>query len=141
MYVYAHAIYVVYVSISYKSAGTYSLKSTPNHRFLSNFSWQFFYLHSEFLSEICWEEVAVEIYIFFIQISFYLRYLTWYLNHGLISYKPIHYLLDYGDFSSLFTNDIKFFIPLTSLKIFAMRNTIIFFCKWREEQILRQCVR
>ena len=34
------------------SGGTYSLKSTPNYRFLRNFSWKF-YLLSEFLPEIC----------------------------------------------------------------------------------------
>ena len=34
---------------------TYSLKSTLNERFLKSFSWQFFLL-SEFLPEICWDE-------------------------------------------------------------------------------------
>ena len=45
------------VLILYMSGGTYNLKSIPNNRFLTNFSWQF-YLLSEFLPEICWEEVA-----------------------------------------------------------------------------------
>ena len=52
------------VLILYMSGGTYSLKSTPNDRFLRNFSWQF-YLLSEFLPEICWEEVAEEIFFFY----------------------------------------------------------------------------
>ena len=43
------------------SDGTYSLKSTLNNWFLRSFSWQF-YLLSEFLPEICWEEVAEEIF-------------------------------------------------------------------------------
>ena len=50
------------VLILYISGGTYSLKSTPNDWFfLRNFSWQF-YLLSEFLPEICWEEIAEEIF-------------------------------------------------------------------------------
>ena len=52
--------------ILYVSAGTYSLMSTPNDRyFWESFSWQV-YLPSEFMPEICWEEFAEEIYIFFI---------------------------------------------------------------------------
>ena len=47
----SHTTYVVCVNF-YISGGTYSLKSTPNDRFLRNFSWQF-YLLLEFLPEIC----------------------------------------------------------------------------------------
>ena len=54
------------VLILYMSGGTYSLKSTPDDRFLRSFSLQF-YLFAEFLAEICWEEVAEEI---FFSISF-----------------------------------------------------------------------
>ena len=47
--------------ILYVSGGTYSLKSTPkdmsNDIFLRSFSWQV-HLPSEFLPEICWEEVT-----------------------------------------------------------------------------------
>ena len=50
--------------ILYMSDRTYSLTSTPNDRFLRNFSWQF-YLLSEFFPEICWEEVAEEIFFIF----------------------------------------------------------------------------
>ena len=46
--------------VSHTTYVTYSLKSTPNDRFLRNFSWQF-YLLLEFLPEICWEEIAEEI--------------------------------------------------------------------------------
>ena len=53
-------------------------------------------LLSEFLPEICWEEIAVEI-------LFVFRFwcLAWDSNPGFSSNKPTHYLLDHGDFSSL----------------------------------------
>ena len=68
------------VLILYISGGTYSLTSTSNDKFLRNFfllailftvrdfflinfSWQF-YLLSEFLPEIRWEEIAEEILAF-----------------------------------------------------------------------------
>ena len=53
------------------------------------------YLPSECLSEICWEEIAEEIFVF--HISFW--WLTWNMNPGLTSNKPTHYLLDYGYFT------------------------------------------
>ena len=57
----SQATYVCCVLILYISGGTYSLKSIPNDRFFwRNFSWQF-YLLSQFLPEICWEEIAEEI--------------------------------------------------------------------------------
>ena len=50
------------VLILYISGGTFSLKSTPND---GNF-----YLLSEFLPQICWEEIAVEKYFsYFVLIS------------------------------------------------------------------------
>ena len=53
-----------------------------------------FYLCSEILLEICWEEVAQGILFY---VSFWC--LTWGLNPGfMVSNKPIHYLLDYDDF-------------------------------------------
>ena len=80
--------------ILYMSGRTYSLKSTPKDRFLRSFSWQF-YLFSEFLPEICWEQVNEEIFSYF---PFWC--LTWSLNSvGLTSNKPTHCLLDYGDFN------------------------------------------
>ena len=53
------------------------------------FSWQF-YLLSEFLPKICWENVAEEIFSFLCP--------TWGLNPGFKSNNPTYYLLDYGDF-------------------------------------------
>ena len=47
--------------ILYISSEPYSLKSTPNDKFLRNSSGQF-YLLSEFLPEIYWEESAEEIF-------------------------------------------------------------------------------
>ena len=49
------------------------------------------FLHSEFLSEICREEITKEIF-FHIFVSMSDRG----LNSGLTSNKPTHYLLDYG---------------------------------------------
>ena len=46
------------------------LKSTPNDRFLRTFLMAILFWHSEFLPEICWEEVAEEI---FLHISFMLE--------------------------------------------------------------------
>ena len=69
--------------ILYMSGGSYSLKSTPNDRFLRSSSWQF-YLYSDFLPEIYWEAVAKKI--FFFIISFWC--LIWDLSRGLTSNKP-----------------------------------------------------
>ena len=52
----SHNTYVVCAFLDIKG-GSYSLKLTPNYGFLRNFSWQF-YLLSEFLIAICWEEIA-----------------------------------------------------------------------------------
>ena len=51
--------------ILYKSAGTYSLKSTSNEKFLRGFYMAIIFLLSDFLSEICWEEVAEEMFSYF----------------------------------------------------------------------------
>ena len=67
------------------SGEAYSLKSTPNDKFLRNFFMPGFYLLSEFLPEICWEEMAEEI---FFHISFWC--LTCDMNPGFKSNKPIH---------------------------------------------------
>ena len=50
------------------------------------------YLLSEFLSEICYDEIAEELFLF----SFWC--LTWDTNPGFTSNKQTHYLLDYGDY-------------------------------------------
>ena len=50
-------------------------------------------LLSKFLLEICWEEIAEEIYFF--RISFWC--LTWDTNPNFTANKATHYLLDYGD--------------------------------------------
>ena len=61
--------------------------------------WEIFhdtiYLHSEFLPEVRWEEIAEDI----IFISFW--YLSWDTNHGFPSNNATHYLLHYGDFYAL----------------------------------------
>ena len=113
--------------ILYKSGGTYSITSTPNDRFLGNYSLQlYFYLLLEFLTEICWEEVAEEIFsYFFVLMSdlgfelgnwnwnclisnapslgkkiffFIFRFNAWprIRPPGFTSNKPIHYPLDHG---------------------------------------------
>ena len=56
-------------------------------------SWQV-YLLSEFLPEICWEQIAEEI--IFFHTSFWC--MTWGTNPVIASNKPTHYILDYGNF-------------------------------------------
>ena len=69
------------------SDATYSLTSSPNDRF-----WQI-YLLSELLPEICWEEVAEEIFS-------YLIFDDWpgMRAQAFVSNKPTYYILDHGDF-------------------------------------------
>ena len=51
------------VLISYMSGGTYSLKQILNHKFLGNSSrWFKFNFSLKFLPEICWDEIAKEIF-------------------------------------------------------------------------------
>ena len=52
------------VLILYISSGTYRLNRLRTTDFLRNFSWQF-YLLSDFLPEICWEEITGEIFFVF----------------------------------------------------------------------------
>ena len=49
------------VLILYISGGTYSLKSTSNNTFFEKPFHGSFNLLSEFLPEICWEEIAKEL--------------------------------------------------------------------------------
>ena len=62
-------LYITYIHnwpllmLLYLGGGIYGLKSTPNCKFLRNFSWQF-YFFSEFFSEICRQDVAEEIFSF-----------------------------------------------------------------------------
>ena len=60
-----------HTTILYVSCRTYSLSPTPNERFFffENLFHGKFYLSSEFLPEICWEEIAEEM-CFFFNISF-----------------------------------------------------------------------
>ena len=52
---------MLYVLILYISGDTYSLKSTVNDRFLEKLFMAILLLVSEFLPEICWEEITEEI--------------------------------------------------------------------------------
>ena len=82
--------------ILYISGGTYSLKTTPNDRFF----WETFhgiYLLTEFLPEICWEEIAEGI-------LFVFCFDVWPEARTLAFRLPIHYLLDDGDFDTVTYN-------------------------------------
>ena len=57
----SHTTYVVCVNFLYISGGAYSLKSTPNDRFFEKLFLAILFWHSEFLPEICSEEIAEEI--------------------------------------------------------------------------------
>ena len=60
--------------------------------FLRNFSWQF-NTFSEFLPEICWEEIAEKmLFVFCFDVWYGARTLAFSSN------KPAHYLLDHGNF-------------------------------------------
>ena len=64
---------MLYGVILYKNDETNRIKSTPNDRFLQNFSWEF-HLFSEFLPEIYWEKIAEEI---IFHISLYSKPKVW----------------------------------------------------------------
>ena len=66
------------------SGGNYSLKSTPNDRFFKKIFMAILICSQSFLPENCREEISKEILLVF--------------YFGFMSNKPIHYLLDYGDF-------------------------------------------
>ena len=51
---------MLFVLILYISVGTYSLKSSPNDRFFEKLFMAIFNLLSQFLPEICWEEIVGE---------------------------------------------------------------------------------
>ena len=70
------------------SGRTYTLKSIPNARFLRNLAVLFNF--TVFARNLVREEVAEEIVIL-------RRCLTCGLKRGLMSTKPIHYLLVHGD--------------------------------------------
>ena len=100
---------------------TYSLKSVSNGRVLRDFSWTFHFIFTfgGFFRNLLRASRERNIFIF----SFW--YLTWGLNRGLSSNKPIHYPLDYGDFrialsSLLVRNDEK--LRLITEKIFLERG-------------------
>ena len=84
----SHTNYVVCVNFIHKWRDLQFKVDSEQQIFLRNFSWQF-YLLSELLPEICWEEIAKEI-----RISFWC--LAWDANPGLSSNKPTHYLLDHS---------------------------------------------
>ena len=73
---------MLYALILYTSGGTYTLKSTPNDRFLRSFFMAGLFALKEFLPDICWEEVAEDVF------SYY-----------------FHILLDYVDFKPLQMTD------------------------------------
>ena len=58
---------------------------------------------SEFLPEICWEEIPEEIFFFHI----WFRCLTWDTDLDFTSNKPTHYPLDYSDFQMAWIRIIK----------------------------------
>ena len=75
----------------------YSLTLTTNDRFLRNF-----FMAGLFTLRVCWEEIAKEIFFFYI--SFWC--LAWYTNLSFTPNKPTHYLIDYlldhDDFKKVF---------------------------------------
>ena len=54
----SHTAYIVCVNFIHKWRATYSLKSTPNYKFFEKLFIAIFHLLSEFLPEICWEDIA-----------------------------------------------------------------------------------
>ena len=80
----SHTTYIVYVNFIHKWR--------ERQIFLRNFSWQF-YLLSELLPEICWEEIAEEIFFVFC-------FDVWLgcSNPGFSCNKATHYLLDHGHY-------------------------------------------
>ena len=73
----------------FMSGCSYNLKTT-DFCFWKTFHGNFISF-AKFLPEICWEEVAEEIFCY---ISFSWRWLNWDLKRGLTSHKPAHYLVD-----------------------------------------------
>ena len=82
------------VLILYISGGTYSLKVIPNDRFFEKLFMANFYLLSEFLPEICWEEITEEI-------LFVFCFDVWPGTQTLAFHLISLHLLDHGDYGVL----------------------------------------
>ena len=80
--------------ILYISSRTCSYHRLRKTNFLETFSWQVY-----LPAEICWKEIAEEIYFF--HISFW--WLNWETNSGFMTNEPTHYLIDYGDYRLIHT--------------------------------------
>ena len=91
---------MLYALILYVSSGTYSLTSSPKDSFFKTFSWQV-YLLSQFLPEICWEEIVQELFFIF-------HFVDGWPGIRTQANKPTHYILDHGDI--LVTNFIVTFV-------------------------------
>ena len=112
----SHTTYVVCANFIHKWRDLQFKVNSERQIFLRHFSWQF-YMLSELLPEICWEEIAEELLFvddfyqkLFMAILYALtafarnllrgRMRFWWLassaNPGSTSNKPTHYLLDYG---------------------------------------------
>ena len=85
-----HTTYIVCVNFIYERLNL-PLKSTPNDRFLKNFSWQFPFTFRVFAKNPLRGSCRRNIFIF----SFWC--LIQGLNSGLTSNQPTNYLLDYYD--------------------------------------------
>ena len=86
----SHTTYVVCVNFIHKWRNLqFKVDSERQVFFWETFHGNF-YLLSELLPEICWEEIVEEI--------FFVFRLAWDSNPGFLYNKPTHYLLDYGDF-------------------------------------------
>ena len=91
----AHTTHVVCVNFIHKGRDLQFNVASQRQNFWETLSWQF-YLHSQFLPEIYWEEIAKEIFLFFI---FQVSHQTWGTNtQAFTSVKPTRYLLDHDDF-------------------------------------------
>ena len=101
-----HTTYVVCVNFVYKWRDLQFKVDSERWICLRNFSWQF-YLLSEFVPEISWEEIVEEILF---------RILFWCLacgsNPGFSSNKTTHYVLDHGDFSYYLIKKIKYILGI-----------------------------
>ena len=91
----SHTTYVVCVNFIHKWRDLQFKVDSERHIIWETFHGNFYWL-SEFLPEICWEEIAEEILFVF---HFFLC-LAWDSNPGFSSNKPTHYLLENGDFFS-----------------------------------------
>ena len=88
--------YVVCINFIHKWQDKQFKVDSERQIFVRNFSLQF-YLLSEFLPEICLEEIAEEILFVFC-----FNVWPWGSNPSFTFIKPTHYLLDYGDFNNIF---------------------------------------